>query len=625
MIAPLPDDRLSPDQPAGQPRRRGKLAHKWANEVTSRTHVPRQPAEFEQLLGNLVDQLTDTLADEPFAPHSVTECGALLVAAGCTDPLAIQATMDVLGSGLLALPELAGIARLPQKTVQLLGAMAAGYAEALREQTFAHQESMSLALRKALADTRANLRAVVAQFDHLMADSASGVAITERDGEFIRTNTRLADILGYTPAELNELTLFDVAPDLRVSPDERTTQTRQKLIGKDGEATWVSLTLSATQDHLVVTMEDRTELDLLHGQLNHQTLHDMVTRLPNRQYFTTRLERALRQAEVAVYHLDLDAFSHVTHGLGRQAGDELLSTVGQRLEAMLAAEKAMVARIGADEFAILVENPATDAASTIRRIHETLAEPDRRGLVTSACIGVVDRPRGMAATEILDAAELALARAKRNGPGQWSSFHPAQDIRDREVFRRSVSPKEPVKLTHRPLVRLHDRAVVGLDAMLNVPGMPARLLRLAAGQAWQYPGLGIHIGLTSPMPEVLAILDETRLPADRLWLGMPVAAMTNDSVGPLADAGVRIEIRDFRADDIGQLAELPVHAVRIPHRRDPNFLVTEAMKSLTALVHMTEAEVIVDGVDTEQQAEWWERVGADTATGDFHSGQSFPR
>jgi predicted signal transduction protein with EAL and GGDEF domain len=287
----------------------------------------------------------------------------------------------------------------------------------------------------------------------------------------------------------------------------------------------------------------------------------------------------------------------------------------------VAAEKAMVARIGADEFAILIENPTTGTASTIRRIHETLAEPDQQGVVTSACIGVVDNPRGMTATEILDAAELALARAKRIGPGQSSLFHPAQDIRDREAFRRSVSPRQPVKLTHRPLVRLHDRAVVGLDAMLNVPGMPARLLRLAAEQAWQYPALGIHIGLTGPMPEVLTILGETRLPADRLWLGMPASAMTNDTVGPLADAGVRIEIRDFGADDIGQLAELPVHAVRIPHRRNPNFLVTEAMKSLTALVHMTETEVIVDGVDTEQQAEWWQRVGADTATGDFHNGR----
>ncbi|MEV4316822.1 diguanylate cyclase [Actinocrispum sp. NPDC049592] len=603
--------------PAGAPRRRDRLVRKWANEVTSSTHVAMQPADFEAVLTELVDLLVDGLLAEPFDADFALECGAQLVEAGCTDPRALRSTMDVLGSGLLALPDLVGVPRVPQKVVQLLGTMSTGYAEALRESTFAHQETLSRTLRQALDDVRRDLRMITAQFELVVKATSNGVAICDRDGAFVYANNIFLNVLYYTAAELRELTLFDVMPDLRLTPDGVSVQKRQKLLGKDEEVTWASVTVSSTEEHLIAVVADRTELDLLQGQLNHQALHDMVTRLPNRQFFTTRLERALRHGAVTVYHLDLDAFSHVTHGLGRAAGDLVLTTAGQRLEAVVAQEKAMVARVGADEFAVLVENPSTDVSTTMARFQAALAEPG--GHVTSACAGVVDRPQGMTAAEVLDATELALFRAKRSGTGQWSSYHPAQDVRDREAFRRTMSPPSQVLLTHTPVVRLHDRKTIGLDAVLNVPGMPARLLKLAAERAWQHPGLRIHIGLEAHATgEVLAALDETHLAPQRLWLGLPAAALSTETVQPLTDAGVRVEARDFTAEHLPQLADMPIDAVRIGHRPARNFLVTQAMRSLTAMVHMTEAEVIVEGVPDEQQALWWQEVGADAATGAFH-------
>jgi diguanylate cyclase (GGDEF)-like protein/PAS domain S-box-containing protein len=425
MIAPLPDDPKS-DQPGDRSRQRERLARKWASSVSSTTHVPLQPAEFEQRLADVVDDLVDMLTS---GPHLATECGVALVEAGCTDPLAIQSTMDVLGPGLLALPELTGLDRAAERIVQVLGAMAAGYAAALRKVTFAQQETLSMAVRRALTEVQHRLRTVTTQFDHLVSNSTSGIAITDRSGLFLRTNGKLAETLGYTETELAQLNVFDVIPGLLDG------HTRQKLAGKDGETTQASLTLlESVGDQWIIVLEDRSELDLLHGQLNHQALHDMVTRLPNRQFFTSRLERGLRQAELAVHHLDLDGFGHVTLGLGRQAGDQLLSTVGQRLEALVAGQKAMVARFSADEFAVLIENPPTPEV-TVQRINSELAE-----LKTTACIGVVDRPgRAVSAADVLDTAELALARAKRIGPGQWALSDRYQDILDRQAFRRAVS------------------------------------------------------------------------------------------------------------------------------------------------------------------------------------------
>ncbi|TCO46534.1 GGDEF domain-containing protein [Actinocrispum wychmicini] len=419
MIAPRPED----PAPAGGSRQRERLVRRWASLVTSTSHVPLPPAEFEQRLADMLDDLVDIVRSDP---RLAVDCGAELVEAGCTDPVSIQSTMDALGPGLLTLPELRPTDRLADKVVQTLGAMAAGYAAELRRLTFAQQETMSVVLRRTLAEVQRNLRTVTTQFDHVVAGSASGVALTDQHGHVLRANRKLADILGYPETELAGLTVFDVLPDLL------TGRKNQTVVRKDGETTQVTLrSLESVGDQWVIILEDRSELDLLHGQLTHQALHDMVTRLPNRQYFTSTLESTLTRTALAVYHLDLDGFKNVTHGLGRESGDHLLNLTAHRLTTVVADAKAMVARFHADEFALLLENPP-DPHEMAARIAAELNE-------ISACIGIVHRPqRHTTATDVLASAELALARAKRFGPGQWSLANPLEDAKDREAFRRAL-------------------------------------------------------------------------------------------------------------------------------------------------------------------------------------------
>jgi GGDEF domain-containing protein len=98
---------------------------------------------------------------------------------------------------------------------------------------------------------------------------------------------------------------------------------------------------------------------------------------------------------------------------------------------VLDGRKGMVARFWADEFALLVENPP-EPEELVAEINTALGN-------VSACVGVVHRPgRGTAATDLLEAAELALVRAKRVGPGQWAPSDPYQDARDREAYRRAL-------------------------------------------------------------------------------------------------------------------------------------------------------------------------------------------
>ncbi|HEX6339939.1 MAG TPA: EAL domain-containing protein [Umezawaea sp.] len=664
--------------------------------------MPLEFTRFRVMLEDVVDELADAVMAERFTPEAVQAHGAALVEWGCTGTTSLQVTMEVLGRGILALPELPAPGWCAERVVLVLGSFAAGYTEALRLSTMAQQESMSQALLKTLAETRHRARAIEAEFDEVVASTTNGVVLTDRNGTFLRTNEVLGEILGYTRPEMVGLTVFDL-----VHEDERDAlrdgyaellggaaprvQSEQRLQRKDGDSAWATLTVTAPlpddpEGRFVVVVEDRTELNLLHGQLNHQALHDMLTRLPNRQYFTTSLERVLRHASpstgITLYHLDLDAFSLITHGLGRRAGDLLLESVARRLEALFEDEAAMVARFGADEFAVLVENSPTtpDAASTVRRINEELSEPvyvHGHGVASPASIGVVDRPSpGMGAAALLEAAEMTLARAKRNGRTQWELYDPYQDDRDREGFGLAVSlpgawENGELSVVHQPLVRLDGGEVVGLDALLSwehpvrgrlphercaelaeetglVLPLGSWLLGSACGEAEQRRrGRGVdqplHVGLTpnqSSDPDllsrVLTVLDETGLPADLLWLGIPAAALSHgdgeaaENLRLLASAGVATEILDFSTSpgDLAHVEDLPVRAVRIARwmvRRQArcdreDSLVTLALRGILSVVHRTGTTVIVDGVDTERQARWWHRVGADIAQGTFTTG-----
>lgn len=133
-------------------------------------------------------------------------------------------------------------------------------------------------------------------------------------------------------------------------------------------------------------IDDDSQLTLLGGRLQYQSLHDALTGLPNRQYLTTRLESLLHsdiEHGVTLYHLDLDAFAVITEGLGREIGDEVLKLVAERLSSVFAAEKAMVARLEGDEFAVPVENGPTRRTSTRRCGPSSTSWPSPRTSVST--------------------------------------------------------------------------------------------------------------------------------------------------------------------------------------------------------------------------------------------------
>jgi diguanylate cyclase (GGDEF)-like protein/PAS domain S-box-containing protein len=619
---------MTAPEPTGAPPRT-KIVRRWANAITATTHIALPTGELEERLAGLLDILLDALTSEPFVPAPAAQCGAALVDLNCTGQESLQSTMDALGTGLASLAEIACLPRRTERIVSTLGAMAAGYSAMIRTSTLAQQDTVHRASLTALGNVVRKLRQTSNELEHVLDGCTSGVALMTPDGRFTRTNAALGEILGYTADEFAQITLPDLLP-----PGEATLyrslltgkpqhfQRNQRLLRKDGDHAWVHLTLStSTQGMCVTVIEDRTELTLLQSHVNHMALHDALTGLPNRQFFTTRLETMLSQG-VTVCHLDLDAFTPITCGLGRHVGDSVLTHVAQRLEAAVAGEKAMVARFGADEFAVLVPRTAPEAIAG--RIREALREP-MSSITLTACVGVASSSATMTAAELLAAAELALATARRNGPGQWSEFDPEAGADDRERLGQLASLPTAlragqVKLTYQPLLRLAGKQIAGLDAELSW-GRLTHADCAGLGQEWLLRkicsvkrGLPVHVGLTAPDPHLISrILDETGRAPETLRVGV----LPHD-LALLAQTGMPVEIVDFGMDDLACLDAFPVHAIRLSRRlHNLESLTTQALRHALELVHSAGAEVIVDGISGWEQAERWRDLGADLARGEF--------
>lgn len=490
----------------------------------------------------------------------------------------------------------------------------------------------------------------------------------------------------FPPEEAEELLhLFDI---LAQHENGRYLREQRQLRTRDGDLAWAFLAVSPLGTpggitQYLITVEESSELHLLQDRLHHQSLYDALTGLPNRQYFSTHLQWTLANAEpgtgLTLYYLGLEALELINNGLGSEIGDSIIKTAGRKLAGLVEEQDGFLARLGGTEFAILVrETESTPGISVVASlINEELAEPvyvDGHGIATSASIGVNRAIVGddTTADATIWGAEVALRRAEAAGRRQWVMFDPDRAPEERiDAKLAAVIPGAlelgDFQITYRPVLSMSGRRLAVLWAQLNwcsqergwlnhaqcldlaersgvtlslrdwmlraaweqtrmwhTAGYQARLLVDLSGNQTHDPDL---------MAAVRAVLRDTSLHPQWLWLSVPMDALLHDeeareNLTLLAELGISMVVHGFRgtAPELRHLRELPINVVRLDSElvdlvhADPDGAAPEvqAIARVIPLVNACGPRVGVHGVHVEDQAERWRGMGSSFGAGDLY-------
>lgn len=404
---------------------------------------------------------------------------------------------------------------------------------------------------------------------------------------------------------------------------------------------------------------------------------DPLTTLPNRVLFAELLAHAVQHAErnrgaFALLCLGLDQFKTVNESLGHRVGDQVLVEVGRRLQDLLP-ESVAIARIGGDEFTVILERGEAMAPVdlTAQRIIDALAEPfalDGRSVYIGASVGVALYPSDGLTPEALQAsADAALHQAKATGRGMLRFASPDLAVRARarltlEADLRHALERRELALHYQPLVDLISGKMVGLEALLRwrhpergmiSPGefIPLAeesglivpignwVLREACRQikAWSNAGLAprqtsvnvsaVQLSRGRLLESVRAAVDESGIAPEQLELEITesfVMADREHSVRLLAELrrlGVRLSIDDFGTgySSLAYLQQLEVHKLKV----DMSFvrdMTTNAgnasiVRAIVALGHSLGLEVVAEGVEAVGQARYLRSLHCDTMQG----------
>ncbi len=459
----------------------------------------------------------------------------------------------------------------------------------------------------------------------------------------------------------------------------RTLITRKTCIELDG------------QPHVLASITDITELRESEAYVRWLACHDALTGLSNRTALFGRIEAAIAKAAAggersALFYLDLDGFKKVNDTWGHLAGDELLMQFAVRLRDAVDPSDT-VARIGGDEFAVLVEERDGFDAAALAATFLALAGKPFGVLSTTAFIGTsvgvitIDR-EAVAAGELARKADSALyeAKKKRNRYVLYNDELDAALEHRRDVERLlddALVSGEGLSCHYQPMVRASDGKLIGLEALARwqhprlgeippvqfIPvaeetGLIDRLgewmLRTACARVARLPDLFVAVNVSAVQLRddnfaamVLRVLRESGLPAQRLELEITESAIVHADglavslLRQLRGVGVRVSLDDFGTgySSLTLLKDLDVDKVKIdrsfvqmaPTAGDSAAIV-RAVSNLGAALGLC---VVAEGVETEQQRAFLCEAGCDELQGYLfspavpedgieHMAQSFP-
>ncbi len=412
-------------------------------------------------------------------------------------------------------------------------------------------------------------------------------------------------------------------------------------------------------------------------RLRHLAMHDPLCGLPNRNYFSERLEAVIEEVRAgrspaAAFYIDLDHFKDVNDTLGHHIGDDLIRNVTLRLSHALRGDD-LVARLGGDEFAVIsvIGKDTAKMMALAHRLIAAICAPYSIGghnIVIGASIGiaVIDKNSGGAA-DIMRYADMALYRAKNEGRNRACLYDAAMDadLSKRKLLEadlREAIEQDHLHLVYQPIVNNSGQDLLGVEALCrwNHPArgpieptefigaaehsgliveLGARVLRKACldGKAW--PGLTVAVNVspiqfrrTDFCAMVERTLIDTEFDPSRLELELTESVLLGNAdtaeaaMIRLKELGVRVALDDFGTgySSLLYLRRFPFDKLKI----DRSFVRSiEKAADAAAIVHAVVGlgrglgmKVTAEGVETADQQLFLRAAGVHSMQG-FYFGR----
>ncbi len=426
--------------------------------------------------------------------------------------------------------------------------------------------------------------------------------------------------------------------------------------------------------------EMQNKMRLRESAIEHMSMHDELTGLPNRNTLQERLREAIYQCgenEVSIILMDLDRFKEINDTLGHYAGDVLLQKVGERISELLG-QKYVIARIGGDEFAVLVENLEVEKnregilqlANQLLELFDKPFSLREHRLYVGISMGIAIYPEhGDNSHTLIKQADVAMYLAKSKGGG-IAFYDPAKDVNRIDRLGLLGELKEAINneglaVFFQPKIDITTKTLIGVECLVRwyhpiwgdldpeefIPlaeksGLMNALTfwvieaSLAVVAKWRQMGCHLKISVNISAenlrdPQLISELRERlpkwNIPPESLVLEITESAVVSDPryaknvLTEIAKMGISLSVDDFGTgfSSLSYLKDYPVKELKI----DKSFVLNMAedendaviVASTIEMAHNLGLSVVAEGVETEEVLNILKRFQCDVAQGYFIS------
>ncbi|AMQ07552.1 EAL domain-containing protein [Sporosarcina psychrophila] len=542
--------------------------------------------------------------------------------------------------------------------------------------------------------TQQNFKQYVKKAEEITEFLDAGIwSIDVRQQRVVFCSPRIGVISGYKSIDFEtDMTVWRsiIYPEDLAAYDERNEKMKlgkipkmnYRIVHKSGSIRWIrdEVVPTYTEDGELVWLEgiitDITEQREVQERLEYLAYHDYLTKLPNRRMFDKELNTMfenvnLSDTHFSIMHLGLDGFKLINDSLGHLAGDNLLKEFSLRVKACITRHD-FVARIGGDEFAILIRN-AEGGAQVIdiaKKMIDTLEEPyviDNHELYVTASIGISLYPEdGDNATTLLGSADKALYRAKEMGKNNYQLYMPSMNVETYKLYsldqdlRKAIERNELV-VYYQPKVEAKTGLMVGAEALIRwnhpewklvsagefislaeenglIYAITNWVFRTVCEQINKWKELGVvpvpvSVNISPKIflkheweEQLIKIIEETNTDPKLLELEITESTLIENeetfktAINKIKSYGIKLSIDDFGTgySSLLYLQKFEIDTIKIDRHFINHYLVNNnapITKAIIRLAHELNMTVVAEGVETEEQRVFLSQQNCDQIQG----------